>query len=340
MGKKSKKRSSSLRRKQKEVVKSKMRKRVNRQTNLAMQRMRQAAMRQKGTSTGEEGEQLKKHEIDEKVTMPECDGVGDCCVNHAVILDPADVQRVLYNKAVQNTFGIVTTKDLYQGDQSILHYWIDKKSGVPMCVARRDQNEDGNEECVFLMTGEKDHRTCLLGDDKPTPCKVNPLRRVAAKDALGRMDGWRYAVNDTPCQICDKCDPDKNVQVKLEDYLVESGMEERYKLNDLYHGYAGWLVKNIKPEELRQLAAMIMFDFDSYSMDIGGMSAEEAASLRPAGPESAILSSRSIVENIASPEKMLEGMVEKLKETEDGGSVEGSDTGGDSKEDPGVESGD
>jgi len=73
-------------------------------------------------------------------------------------------------------------------------------------------------------------------------------------------------------------------------------------------------------------------------MDIGHMSKEETMKLRPAGPESAILSSRSIVESIASPEKMLEGMSKKLEEIADGGNVNGSDAGGDSEEEPGVES--
>jgi len=282
---------------------------------------------QKGVAA-EEADGLEKHDADGTVSVPQCDGVGDCCVNHAVVLDPADLQRILYNKNVQKNFSIRVTSDLYRGtERPLLSYWIDKASGVPMCVVRRDKKEDGNEECAFLVTGESRDRYCLLGDDKPTACKTNPVRRIASKDMLGRMEGWKYVVNDIPCQICDKCDDDKRIDVKIEDHLVEQGMEERYAMTDLFHGFAGWLVKEIKAEEMQKLAAMIVFDFDSYSVDVGGMTIEQAQECRPASPENAILSAKQMVGMIVFPERFIP------KEGAD-------DTGGDTDKKPSVESGD
>jgi len=250
-------------------------------------------------------EEMERHEETSTVSIPKCDGVGDCCMNHTVVLDPADLQRILNNKDVQDTHGISLTTDLYQGDRALLHYWVDPKSGVPMCVVRKDQQEDGNEQCAFL-TKEGGTVRCLLGDDKPTACAVNPVRRVASKDMLGNMEGWRYIVNDNPCQICKKCDENDMREVQVEDHLESSGMKERYALNDLYHGFAGWLVANVKAQDMQQIATMLLFDFDSFSTGVGGMTREEAAGMRPASPESAILSARKIVEGIINPESMME----------------------------------
>lgn len=290
MGKNSSRNAAKQR--QKRAVKQKIRQRTNRNMAMALQQMRYAAARDHGKNTVEGSKDLKRYDEDTEVEIFSCDGVGDCCMNAPVILDHDDVFRVFNNSAVRETFGIETTKDMFFSDSPILKYWVSRDAGVPMCVARRDKNEADNEECVFLISDEKGRR-CMLGNDRPTVCRCTPVRRVAHKAVTGQMTGWKFIVNNIPCEICDKALNPKKVVIK--DLLAENDMDIRHEKNGLYHGFCAWLSKNVKADEARKLAGMLLFDWDTYAMEIGKVPKEKVMQEQPPTSDSLLLSARTII---------------------------------------------
>ncbi len=280
---------------------------------------RRAARRGEGMDVGGPQVPNDRYELDDEIEISQCDGVGDCCFNRAVILDPGDVQRILNNKRVQDTFGVEVTADLYRGAEDgrgLLRYHLDSKAGVPMCIARRDFQEDGNETCVFAESGDDNTAVCMLGDDRPTVCKSNPVHRVAKLNEVGRLEAWQYVVSEQACVACPKCSKEKQT-VKVESWMVDHGMEERLSVTDLFHGFNGWLVREIKTEEMKQLACLMIFDFDSYSMEIGGVAKEEAIKNRPPTGQSAIAAAKYAIEGISGRMESDNGASKVKRDTEE-----------------------
>jgi hypothetical protein len=282
MTKKKKKKISNRKiRDRKTAQKNKSRRKLMLATTKQVMNMRKSMRKGDGIDVGGDNKLLG---LDDMFDDSQCDGVGDCCFNHNTMLDHADVYRIVNNERVKELYDIQLTTDLCEGpeNRSLLHYWIDTKSGAPMCFVRRDDMEDKSQRCVFLVE-EDGKMECLLGEDRPTVCLANPLRRVAEAGEDGKMKAWKYLTAKS-CAACSKCvknSDEKFVQSKVEDHVSSRVSEGRYKSSELYHGFCGWLSKTVKPEPMKKLATMMIFDFDRFSVDIGMQTPEKAIESRP-----------------------------------------------------------
>jgi len=294
-GKKSKKQKKNQKRTQKDAIKKKARKLVNRQSMMMANRMRRMA---RHTESVNMGDQKPVIELDGEISLPKCDGVGECCKNKIVRINPGDIWKMMHNERMRTEFGVELTVDLFKPpeERGWLHYNLDPRAGIPVCTIRRDLQEDDMDHCAFLVVKDE-HYICLLGDDRPMACQANPVTRVGKKNAMGRLEGWNYTVMDEPCATCPK-NTEEQLTITVEEWLQKRDMEERYRIADMYFGFQGWLARDVKAEEMKQLATMLVFDYDRYALDIGGISREEILENRPESPEHVMTNARMVVESI------------------------------------------
>ena len=287
--------------KQKRATKEKARNRINSQIRSMTLQMRR--------SPGPSMDMKQKYfNLDDEIQFAGCCGVGECCLNRGVPLDPSDVWRIMHNKKVRETFGIELTMDLLKSadERGVLRYALDQKTGLPYCVVRRDTKENGREYCVFLEVADGGRGSCMLGEDQPTVCKANPVGRMGVMNSEGRLDGWQYVVSDDPCANCMEFNPEIINSTTIEDWMVEKGMEERYAYADLWHGFRGWLSRDVQQDELRKLSAMLLFDYDRFAIEVGGDSKEDAIKNRPKSVDNLIVGAKTIIEGILAKDETVE----------------------------------
>lgn len=303
MSKKNKGRArANEKRRQGKAAKAIARKRLNKQAKAAMGKLRDMARRGGANVETVEAPKSTSYSLEDELECAECSGVGHCCIDTMVPLDPADVWRMMGNAELRKTFGIELTTDLTKPpeERGIIYYWVDPRTGAPRASMRFDTGEDGKKRCAMLKTtttgeGEESY-SCILGDDRPTVCKANPVGRIAENNEKGRLVGWKYVLQDAPCQACPSNCGSKTV--KVEDWMKSKDMEARYAIKDMFHGFVGWLVREIKTEELRKMATMLVFDYDRFPMEAGGFSKEEVIENRPESPENLLVGARIIIDGI------------------------------------------
>ncbi|TRO55181.1 hypothetical protein E2P64_07555 [Candidatus Bathyarchaeota archaeon] len=286
----------TMKRNQKEAIKKKARKQINREAMLAFNRMRRRARHTESVNLSHSQPIL---ELSDEVSLPGCNGIGECCKNKIVRLNPGDIWKIMHCERMRNEFGIELTVDLFKPpeERGWLHYNLDPRAGIPVCTIRRDLQPNDVDHCAFLEVIDDEYR-CILGDDRPMACMATPITRIGKKDKMGRLDGWQYVMMDDPCANCAKVKEEKLVMT-VEDWLKQQGMEDRYRIADMYFGFQGWLARDVKAEEMKQLATMLVFDYDRYPMDIGGLSRKEVIEHRPAySPEEVMTNARMVVSNI------------------------------------------
>jgi hypothetical protein len=258
------------------------------------------------------------HTSEDVISIPQCTGIGRCCTNMIVNLDPADVWRILNNENVRQRFGVDLTMDLVstEPDKGIIEYWVDPRIGVPRCKLKHIKKEQGLIECIFLGM-EEGKATCILGDDRPTICMGNPIGRVGQHDDKGHLASWGYVIRDEACRKCEYKEEGER-QVRVEELLGERKMQERYEMTDLFYGLQGWMANEIKVEEMRKLATMICFDWDRFLIEIGGRSREDVKSVRPDSPLSVLASARQIVDGIMRGQQDVVSIEGSAKAGDDG----------------------
>lgn len=282
-------------RKQRRVADTKARRKVHEMTKNLMEHLKSQGVH---FPTAPGISDRVTHVSEDVVAIPQCSGVGECCANVIVNLDPADVWRIVNNEKVRQRFGVETTMDLTSKEpgQGIIEYWIDPRVGVSRCKLRYVKPDQGRIECLFLGMDEG-KPTCLLGEDRPTICMANPIGRVGQRDDKGHLTGWGYILRDDPCKKC-KHKEEGALQVRISDLLIEREMQKRYEHLDLFYGFQGWMAGNVKVEEMRKLATLICFDWDRFLIEFGGHTVEELRNARPESPEHVIASARVIVDGI------------------------------------------
>jgi len=143
MGKKgSKKNRQSQKRKQrlaqKKAIRTKIQKKAGEAVRLYMRH------RRKPISLPDGPEQSNTpHFLDtDTVSFAQCNGVGLCCRNRPLYVEPGDVYRIMRNERAIQKFGLSKTMDLYPGKDcekvsTPLVYNVDEKSFVPFCAVYR-----------------------------------------------------------------------------------------------------------------------------------------------------------------------------------------------------------
>lgn len=317
-----KKEKAASRRSQRRAARDSARRRMDRQVKAQMDKLRHAVQTGRGgvASVNMGGGIGPIRELGDEVDIAKCDGVGHCCIDTMVPIDPGDVWNIMHSPEVQDTFGVEVTSDLSKSpeERGLIYYWLDPRTGAPRASLRQDESEDGKRRCVMLKEIEEDGEisySCLMGDDRPTVCLANPIGRVGKKNDKGRLAGWGYVVQDDPCAECPKgCEQES---VVVEDHLKGRGMEERYAITDMFHGFVGWLVREVKPEEIRQLAAMLIFDYDRFPMEAGGLSKEQVFDNRPESVENLLVGAKMIVEGVLRGNPQSTSMEKVDAETEE-----------------------
>ena len=202
--KKGKRRKAGINRNKKEAIKKKARGLINRQSRMMADRMRKMAKLTESIDMGEEPPETL--ELDKEISVPICDGAGECCKNKIVRVNPGDIWRIMHNSKMRIEFGIELTVDLFKKnpeDRGFLYYTLDPRAGIPICTIRRDLQEDSMENCAFLVIKDGQF-SCILGEDRPMACMANPVTRIGKKNELCRLDGWNYTLMNEPCEHCSK----------------------------------------------------------------------------------------------------------------------------------------
>jgi len=311
---------------QKRTAKAKARKQVNAMTRGIVENLRKQGYH----IPMQQGPDRNVHAAEDVVSIAKCSGVGECCTNVVVNLDPSDVWRIMNNEKVRQRYGAEVTMDLVseEPDKGIIEYWVDPRVGVPRCKLRYVKKDHGHIECIFLENNEGKPE-CFLGEDRPTICKANPIGRVGQKGKDGRLSGWGFVLRDEPCRKCVHKEGE-NCAALVGDFLKDHDMEARYSYLDLFYGLQAWIAQDVKIEEMRKLAAMICFDWDRFLIEIGGNSREEIKAVRPESPEHVIASARVIVDGIMRGQTDAVQATGKTEATEEGMAAQGETVPSDS----------
>jgi len=216
--------------------------------------------------------------VDENVILPQCKGVGDCCRNRPLFLEPSDVLRIINNERVKDHFGILLTTDLYTSDPPILSYEFNEQSGLPICFVnwRDEHNRPGeNKVCPFFIE-EEGLVDCLLGNDRLTQCCADPVLRVARVSDKQKIDGWKFELSDTPCITCPNKTSTDNVSYTVRDWIKACGMDTRYEESDMFLSFINWLKTSGASLLVKINATAMLFNWHRMSMEVFGSSREEA----------------------------------------------------------------
>jgi len=244
--------------------------------------------------------------LDDSFLHPGCSGVGQCCIQRFLPVEPSDIWRLLRNEAVRDKWGVKHTMDLF-GAKKPLIYDISSNNGMPGCatirVAAKIKGKDV-QVCPFLDVIPYEHGIegvqlhCILGDDRLTFCKPDPLTRSSRLDGR-RHAGWLYTNNSSVCLGC-MYRPSKvvNGEMRVEEWLVNNGMEERYMFTDLFLGYMEWVMQNTKSVFQRKLAAILIFDWHRFLSDLSGQLLDEVPWDEPGDPREILMLARAVMEGV------------------------------------------
>jgi hypothetical protein len=218
----------------------------------------------------EDRENDREIRLDDEIAFYECDGVGQCCLDRPLALEPGDVLRLMKNDAFRETFGIESTKDLYRKNEDgkpLLVRVYDEKSGLPACFAVPvflGKDDDSQTACPFYLNG--DVAKCHLGEDRLTQCTADPVVRLARMNGKRQIEGWSYALNDIPCMGCPKACSDKMHVCDTSDWLIEKGMggvEGRFTESDTYTAFCDWLKRKKYPMPLNRMAVELLYNWNA-----------------------------------------------------------------------------
>ena len=238
--------------------------------------------------------------IDAVVKIANCDGVGACCKDRYIPVEPSDVWRLLRNERVRKKWGVVHTGDLY-GEGKPLFFDIDEALGVPGCAVVRVEQPGVEETVCPFFDGGGDVPGCILGDDRLTYCKADPITRTARVMDKRRLDGWVYVNNDMPCLGCLSASPDGDREVSVREWLNERGLEERYRLTDVFYGFIAWFRRNekFKTTFYLRLASMLLFSWHDFLIVAMKEDPKDVPWEEPCDPEIVVKTAYAILESMS-----------------------------------------
>ena len=234
----------------------------------------------------------KVYGIDDIVNIPNCNGAGECCCGVKLMVEPSDVWRIMNNKRACEKLGIKTTMDLYNEDpeKAILAYSVTGPDADPMCVAVLKEKAHGlYKVCPFLEKKDEGYE-CILGADKLTTCKTTPIGRTIVRET----GEWGYVVTDAFCKECPKSQ--ERIDVRIEHWLKEHGMEDRYRQTEMWNGCIMWIKTKAKDELYKRLAVLVGYDWQRVPAEGANMSVEESVKHMPGSPEELLQSIGRTVE--------------------------------------------
>jgi hypothetical protein len=251
-------------------------------------------------------------EWDSDIRVPQCDGGGECCKGQHRPVDPGDVWRIMQNEKVKEKWGVEKTKDLY-GDGKPLIYDVNTNTNFPTCATMIVENEAGEKVCPFL---EDDG--CMLGDDRLSFCKSQPLHRVPCRDGNGHIVDWGYTVDSAQCEKCSK-------RGEIPMTSTVSGFmalkKKDYEFTDLWTGFLFWLRKLCPDIFFLKLGSMLVFDWDTFGEHQEADTPEEERFPGPTSEEKVLLNARFALESI------WRGRVEDVGQGPTDGHLPGSEAG-------------
>jgi hypothetical protein len=339
---KKKKNRTQAKRKQRKAVKEATRRHLQRQANAQVRRYMKGRRRPVDLAAEYAKTQEKDPRmltLDQEVTFAHCQGVGECCKNRPIYVEPTDIWRIMHNDRAREKFGLEVTMDLYpkadEGDPEKmipgpLVYQVDKKTHLPFCAVHRvelskilppdgikpgvDVN-DGDQACPFFGFLDDGTPECILGDDRLTQCASDPICRTGKLDHLRRLSAWEYALMDQQCLGCVQASEDQERTMKVRDWLVQKDMEDRLAESDLYHGFIGWHRDQMKAfdgkgdhEFFWKMATNIMFDWDRFAIEYLEQPKEEVLEHGPSAPKEVYLAARTMMEGIINGYKPSQGV--------------------------------
>ena len=224
--------------------------------------------------------------LDDSIAFANCDGVGACCLDQPLAVEPGDLLRIVKNDAVRMSFGIEKTQDLFaereDGRPLLVHFW-DEASRVPACFAVPVLLSEANDSQTACPFYQQDGSACMLGDDRLTQCKSAPVFRMARLDGNRKIDGWIYRLNDVPCMGCPKdCGKDRRI-MSVKEWMGLSGMdggEGRFAETDLYVACCDWLRRMELSVEYNRMAAEFLFNWNVLIEENPGNAKELITSTR------------------------------------------------------------
>ena len=221
-------------------------------------------------------------DLEAEVEFPDCDGVGHCCVDRPLSVEPGDVLRIIGNEAARERFGIKNTGDLYKTDTKsplMLKFW-DEKTGMPCCFVRPvplTGERDGPTACPFYIhpreSSDGQTHECVLGEDRLTQCKPDPIMRVSRVDDGGRICGWSYTLSETKCMGCPKSKPSMRRVQSVESWMLNTKMlreNGRYAETDMYVLYSSWLKTLDANVPTKRMAMEFIFNWSMLTGESDG----------------------------------------------------------------------
>lgn len=314
MGKKGNRQRNSVKRKQKKALRDKARKRMTRKMMIQYSKLR----RHQGGNVSlpdnlemEGSGNMEHHGLDDLVDLPHCEGVGECCKDRFLPVEPSDIWRVLHNDRARAKWNVTHTCDLFGKGKPFI-YDVDARAGVPGCaVVRVEIPGSETQACPFLELDADGKPECILGTDRLTACKADPICRVSKVDGKRRLSGWRYALNNAPCKGCMQAGPEDQLDVRVENWLIGQGMEERFLFNDMYSGFVEWLKGLNRSIFHCKMASMLLFNWHEFMIGTQGVPKDKVPWEEPKDPRHIFGSARVILEGIM---KMDEQQLAKDKE--------------------------
>lgn len=323
---KKKKNRQQVKRKQKQAVKEAARKSLQRKANAAVRQYMKGRRKVTGGPVPQP-ETSNRLQLDQEVTFAQCEGVGECCKNRPIYVEPGDVYRIMHNERAREKFGLRVTPDLYPKEAEDgkmvpgpLIYQVDKRSFLPFCAVHRVELSKilppdgikprisvsgGDQACPFLGFLEDGTPECILGDDRLTQCASDPICRTSRVPGLRRLSAWEYAHMDKPCVGCLQASEDQDRTMIVRDWLVQRGMEDRLAESDQFHGFIDWLRDQMKAfdgqgdhEFFWKMAANIMFDWHKFAIDYLEQPIEEVLDHGPESARGVVESARTLMEGI------------------------------------------
>jgi len=308
---------------QKKATKDAFKKKIQKRATAAVRRYVVAGRKQALIQAKQKAEEdKKKFPLDRQISFAHCEGVGECCKNRPIFVEPTDVWRIMQNERAREKFGLKSTIDLYGNDEKPgpLIYRVDKKSLMPFCAVHRvellktipDKIEnpgvsvaERDQVCPFFEFREDGVPECILGPDRFTQCSSDPLNRIGRVEHGRRLAGWEYTLVDEPCIGCKQAAEDKERNMLVKDWLKARGMEDRYIESDLFHGLLMKLRDEIKQAEgqaefLWRMATIIMFDWHLFGVDCLRQPIEEVIEHGPESPKEVFLLAHEMVKGVIS----------------------------------------
>jgi hypothetical protein len=310
--KKKKMSNSKKKKEQKEQRRKEKRRQIIDTMNFYLKRRRNMPKPKKGQldvpSVTDKGVEAGKGlSVDDVIEYADCDGVGNCCIDRPLSVEPGDIFRILKNAEVSKAFGIKTTMDLYR--KEILFKLYDEKTGVPVCFVRpvpMTKDENAPRACPFYVS-KGSERSCMLGDDRLTQCRADPIMRVSELDAAGRICGWKYStLTNTKCVGCPSSRPNRLREQSISSWLDVMGMSGdygRYAETGMYILYSNWLKKLDANISIKRMATEFIFNWSAMG-ETGGP--EDVADL--------IMSARIMTEKLV--EEGWDGEISKEEKAE------------------------